>query len=68
MVDLLKYFFEITLRISGSMYVMSNTFFSEIGDLSFILNEWKNSSDLDVKILGTSMKTKFDKYWGNPKK
>ena len=47
------------------MYVTSNTLFSEIGDLSCILNEWKNSSDLDVKNLGDSIKTKFDKYWGD---
>ncbi|XP_031099798.1 zinc finger BED domain-containing protein RICESLEEPER 2-like [Ipomoea triloba] len=39
MVKLLKCFYEMTLRISGSLYVTANNFFSEISDLSCMLSE-----------------------------
>ncbi|XP_050222385.1 zinc finger BED domain-containing protein RICESLEEPER 2-like [Mercurialis annua] len=68
MTSLLEHFYNVTLRISGSLYVTSNTFFSEISDLSCILNEWKDCAELDVRQLGDSMKGKFDKYWGDPEK
>ena len=57
-----------TLRISGSQYVTSNSFFSEISDLHCMIKDWKNSSDLSVHTMGINMRTKFDKYWGDPQK
>ncbi|KAG8651822.1 hypothetical protein MANES_06G026760v8 [Manihot esculenta] len=65
MADMLAHFYELTLRISGSRYVTSNLFFSEISDLAFILNQWINSNDFDMKSMGERMKVKFDKYWGD---
>ncbi|KAG8661312.1 hypothetical protein MANES_02G223166v8 [Manihot esculenta] len=65
MADMLAHFYELTLRISGSRYVTSNLFFSEVSDLAFILNQWINSNDLDMKSMGERMKVKFDKYWGD---
>ena len=35
----LEHFYNMTLRISGSQYVTSNTFFSEIVDLFYLLND-----------------------------
>ncbi|GER39285.1 HAT family dimerisation domain containing protein [Striga asiatica] len=55
--DLLKHFYEMTLRISASLYVTSHTFFNEISNLCCILNEWKESDDYEIKDLGTSMKS-----------
>ncbi|XP_050238141.1 zinc finger BED domain-containing protein RICESLEEPER 2-like [Mercurialis annua] len=68
MTSLLEHFYNVTLRISGSLYVTSNTFFSEISDLSCILNEWKECAESEIRQLGNSMKMKFDKYWGDPEK
>ncbi|XP_021602385.2 zinc finger BED domain-containing protein RICESLEEPER 2-like [Manihot esculenta] len=65
MADMLTHFYELTLRISGSRYVTSNLFFSEISDLAFILNQWINSNDFDMKSMGERMKVKFDNYWGD---
>lgn len=61
LVDMLKIFFDMTLRISGSQYVTSNTFFSEISDLHCMLLEWENATDLSVQKMGMNMRMKFDK-------
>ena len=57
-----------TLRISGSQYVTANSFFSEIYDLYHILNEWKSDVDPSKRAMAFSMKSKCDKYWGDPQK
>ena len=61
-VDMLKLFYEMTLRISGSLYVIANSFFSEISDLHLTLNEWQSSSDVSIISMGMSIKSKFEKY------
>ncbi|XP_019153680.1 PREDICTED: zinc finger BED domain-containing protein RICESLEEPER 2-like [Ipomoea nil] len=64
LVKLLKCFYEMTIRISGSLYVTANTFFSEISYLYCILNEMVEA-DGAVKLMGANMKAKFEKYWGD---
>ncbi|XP_031103227.1 zinc finger BED domain-containing protein RICESLEEPER 2-like [Ipomoea triloba] len=68
MVKLLKCFYEMTLRISGSLYVTANNFFSEISDLSCMLSEMVEAESASVNLMGLNMKTKFEKYWGDPDK
>ncbi|KAF2316103.1 hypothetical protein GH714_041075 [Hevea brasiliensis] len=65
MAEMLSYFYELTLRISGSRYITSNMVFGEISDLAFILNQWVDSTNIEVKNMGDRMKKKFDKYWGD---
>ena len=68
LVDFLKKFFEMTLRISGSQYVTANSFLTEISDLFVVLHEWQNCGDVSKRSMAFSMKAKFDKYWGDPQK
>ena len=68
LVDFLEKFYLMTLRISGSHYVTANTFFYEIADLFCILKEWQSCDDVSKRSMAFSMKTKFDKYWGDPTK
>ncbi|XP_019164427.1 PREDICTED: zinc finger BED domain-containing protein RICESLEEPER 2-like [Ipomoea nil] len=49
-VKLLKAFYDMTVRISGSLYVTSNTFFSEISDLSCMLEAMVNSEQGTEKL------------------
>ena len=65
---LLHYFYDLTLKISGSQYVTSNTLLQEVSVVYFLLQEWCRSDDFEVYQMGMRMKTKFDKYWGEPKK
>lgn len=67
-VEFLGHFYELTLRISGSRYVISNIFFDEISSVDCLLQEWKSSNDLELSCMGEKMKLKFDKYWGDPDK
>ncbi|CAH9081360.1 unnamed protein product [Cuscuta europaea] len=67
-VTILKHFYEMTLRISGSLYVTSNTFFSEISDLFLVLKDMVASPTASVGAMGSTMKSKLDKYWGDPEK
>ncbi|XP_019150210.1 PREDICTED: zinc finger BED domain-containing protein RICESLEEPER 2-like [Ipomoea nil] len=68
LVMVLKSFYEMTVRISGSLYVTSNTFFSEISDLSCLLKNMEEATEDSVKLMGKNMRAKFDKYWGEPEK
>jgi len=62
LVKILKSSYELTVRISSSLYVTSNTFFSEVSDLSCILNEVLGVESISVQIMGRNMRAKFDKY------
>ena len=63
LVDFLKCFYYMTVRVSGSLYVTANKFFSEISDLFCVLNDWMISDDASKRAMGFSMKSKFDKYF-----
>ncbi|XP_050238317.1 zinc finger BED domain-containing protein RICESLEEPER 2-like [Mercurialis annua] len=63
---MLECFYKMTLRVSGSLYVTSNNHLNEISDLCTILQDWIASSDVSLRLMGTRMKAKFDKYWGDP--
>ncbi|KAH9670185.1 BED-type domain-containing protein [Citrus sinensis] len=62
----LKSFYDITLKFSGSMYVTSNLYFHEMcsihSDLTSLI---ESSDDLVLSKMATSMKNKYDKYWGS---
>ncbi|XP_031097181.1 zinc finger BED domain-containing protein RICESLEEPER 2-like [Ipomoea triloba] len=64
LVQLLKCFYDMTVRISGSLYVTANTFFSEISDLYCLLNGMVEAGGA-VGFMGENMKLKFSKYWGD---
>ncbi|XP_077211612.1 zinc finger BED domain-containing protein RICESLEEPER 1-like isoform X1 [Tasmannia lanceolata] len=61
----LKSFYEATLRLSGSLYVTSNSYFHEIFKIERLLDESSKSGDTYLSIMAFKMKEKFDKYWGN---
>ncbi|XP_062098222.1 zinc finger BED domain-containing protein RICESLEEPER 1-like [Humulus lupulus] len=64
-VKFLKAFYELTLKLSGSLYVTSNLFFQEILEVQVELNDIKSSTDELMSKMAGSMQLKFDKYWGN---
>ncbi|WOK93097.1 zinc finger BED domain-containing protein RICESLEEPER 2-like [Canna indica] len=64
-ISMLGLFYDTTVRVSSSLYVTSNTFWTEISDLLGAILEWTRSNDSNVNVMGTKMKAKFDKYWGN---
>ncbi|KAI9091200.1 hypothetical protein K1719_028264 [Acacia pycnantha] len=66
MTMVLGHFYNLTNRISGSLYVTSNNFFREIYKVYRFLNEWLKSDVLELCNVASRMKEKFDKYWGDP--
>ncbi|XVF46975.1 hypothetical protein PTKIN_Ptkin03bG0071800 [Pterospermum kingtungense] len=49
---LLKKFYDLTVKISGSSYVTTNLYLDDI-------------CDIDLRLMAKRMKEKYDKYWGN---
>ena len=49
-VVILRSFYEMTIRISGSLYVTSNTYLSEISDLSYALTEMMGSLNATERV------------------
>ncbi|KAM0872579.1 hypothetical protein ACQ4PT_038605 [Festuca glaucescens] len=68
----LKYFYDLTNKVSGTKYITSNTFFEEIATVSYLLGEWSEhvicGDDEIFKSMAIKMKDKYDKYWGDPEK
>ena len=49
MADFLEHFHDLTVRVSSSLHVTSNTFFQEIGEVHLLIQSWMNSTnDLQV--------------------
>uniref|UniRef100_A0A7N0VCY4 hAT-like transposase RNase-H fold domain-containing protein n=1 Tax=Kalanchoe fedtschenkoi TaxID=63787 RepID=A0A7N0VCY4_KALFE len=60
----LKTFFEVTKKLSGSLYVTSNSYFHDIMTIQSTIYSWSNSRDPVLKNMADRMSLKFDKYWG----
>lgn len=63
MINFLQHFYELTLRISGSLYTTTNLFFHEIFMVYRLLSEWIKNDDEELSKMATKMKEKYDKYW-----
>ena len=61
----LKNFYEVTKRMSGTLYTTSNSYFHEVCAIEQLLREWSRNSDPSLSLMAMKMKEKFDKYWGN---
>ncbi|KAH0729524.1 hypothetical protein KY290_000648 [Solanum tuberosum] len=68
MVKFLEILYVLTLKVSGSNYVTSNTHFVEIAELNLILKDMMANDDGNLKEIAESMNEKFKKYWGEPHK
>ncbi|XP_042944041.1 zinc finger BED domain-containing protein RICESLEEPER 2-like isoform X2 [Carya illinoinensis] len=68
MVKFLKIFYDATVRLSGSLYVTSNAYFQEICGIQSHLSKMSQSNDPVLKVMATSMKSKYNKYWGSIEK
>ena len=64
----LKVFYDVTKRLSGSLYVTSNDYFHQVCAIEQLLSDWAKHSDIRLSIMAKKMKEKFDKYWGNIEK
>uniref|UniRef100_A0A7N1A947 BED-type domain-containing protein n=1 Tax=Kalanchoe fedtschenkoi TaxID=63787 RepID=A0A7N1A947_KALFE len=61
----LKNFYNLTNRISGSKYVTSNIFFTEISEVICKIKSWQEGTDHGLVEMANKMKAKYDKYWGD---
>lgn len=64
----LEHFYQLTMRISGSLYVTCNNFFDEITSVDILLRSSKESSDFDLANMADKMREKYEKYWGDIEK
>jgi len=64
MAQFLKYFYELTLRVSATSRPTSHTYFHEIADVLVLLRQWCHSEDTLCKEMGQKMLVKYYKYWG----
>ena len=67
-VKFLKFFYEVTLRFSGSLYVTSNVFFHELCVMKTELTNLCESEDPLLSMMARNMHEKFNKYWGDIEK
>ncbi|XP_055803527.1 zinc finger BED domain-containing protein RICESLEEPER 1-like [Solanum dulcamara] len=68
MVIFLKRFYDLTEKVSGSLYVTSAGHFEDIVELHNHLRECMEDNDPSLAKMGEKMKQKFVKYWGAPEK
>nr|XP_019707766.1 zinc finger BED domain-containing protein RICESLEEPER 1-like [Elaeis guineensis] len=61
----LKYFYDATLRASGSHYVTTNDYFHMVYGIGIKINSHISSEDSSFKEMAIRMKKEHDKYWAN---
>ncbi|KAK3229766.1 hypothetical protein Dsin_001647 [Dipteronia sinensis] len=61
--DRLKLFFEVTELFLGTKYPTANLYFPKICEIRFSIYEWKNSTCDEIRIMASSMISKFEQYW-----
>uniref|UniRef100_A0A803MKN7 BED-type domain-containing protein n=1 Tax=Chenopodium quinoa TaxID=63459 RepID=A0A803MKN7_CHEQI len=66
--EFLQAFYDLTLHVSGSLYVTSNLFFHELVSVVVLLKDLVSSDDPDMCLMACRMKEKYEKYWGDPEK
>ncbi|KAL6509957.1 hypothetical protein OROMI_034988 [Orobanche minor] len=66
-VKFLKKFYDATLKLSAYKTVTANVPFREMYSMVDELKKAMRSDDSFMQRVATTMKTKFDKYWGNIK-
>ncbi|TXG59748.1 hypothetical protein EZV62_014321 [Acer yangbiense] len=64
-VKFLKKFYDATLKFSASLSVTSNLYFHEVFSIQSELTELSTNTDPFLGTMATSMKRKYDKYWGS---
>jgi hypothetical protein len=67
-IKFLQVFYDVTLKISGSMYSTSNLFFDILCFVHSYLIEYFKSSNPLLSTIVNRMKVKYDKYWGDVEK
>ncbi|XP_057761076.1 zinc finger BED domain-containing protein RICESLEEPER 1-like [Arachis stenosperma] len=63
----LEMFYDATLHISGSSYVTSNLYMKEVFALGRRIQQYRDDDDLNIRLMASKMKAKYNKYWGNAK-
>ncbi|CAA0828143.1 Unknown protein [Striga hermonthica] len=61
----LKRFYDVTCKLSGTLYATSNMYFPEIIRTLKEIENFEKSSDMCLMEMGKQMRKKFDKYWGS---
>ncbi|GJT80232.1 zinc finger BED domain-containing protein RICESLEEPER 2-like protein [Tanacetum coccineum] len=65
----LEHFYELTLKVSGTLYVTSNSFLDDITSIEAALNNCINGvPDKNLVVMAKMMKCKFHKYYGSLEK
>ncbi|CAN1244241.1 hypothetical protein LINPERPRIM_LOCUS5999 [Linum perenne] len=59
----LKFFYDLTIRISGTSYVTTHLFFKELCDVFDEIVEMEESYDSEVREMAFRIKLKVAKYW-----
>ncbi|GJR01522.1 putative leucine-rich repeat domain-like protein [Tanacetum coccineum] len=65
----LEHFYQLTLKVSGTLYVTSNSFLDDITSIEAALNNCINGvPDKNLVVMAKMMKCKFHKYYGSLEK
>ncbi|KAL4302000.1 hypothetical protein GQ457_10G011150 [Hibiscus cannabinus] len=64
-IKILQPFYDLTLKVSGSLHVTAHCFWETLIEIHCLLDEWLNCDDLDIVSMASKMKDKYDKYWGD---
>lgn len=66
-VKILKMFYQVTLKFSGTLYVTSNVFCHEIVEIHATLSSLNLHQESMLSSMAKRMLSKFEKYWENYK-
>ncbi|KAK8713332.1 hypothetical protein V6N13_148553 [Hibiscus sabdariffa] len=64
-IKILQPFYDLRLKVSGSLHVTAHCFWETLIEIHCLLDEWLNCDDLDIVSMASKMKDKYNKYWGD---
>ncbi|KAK8614082.1 hypothetical protein V6N13_122457 [Hibiscus sabdariffa] len=64
-IKILEPFYDLTLKVSGSLHVTAHCFWETLIEIHCLLDELLNCDDLDIVSMASKMKDKYNKYWGD---
>ncbi|XP_020989632.1 zinc finger BED domain-containing protein RICESLEEPER 2-like [Arachis duranensis] len=65
-VPFLRVFSDATIRVSGTLYVTSDTYMKEVFAIGRFIRHSCDSVDFSTMSMAKRMRVKYEKYWGNP--
>nr|XP_027094075.1 zinc finger BED domain-containing protein RICESLEEPER 2-like [Coffea arabica] len=66
-IQILRHLYGLTLHLSCSRHVTTNTIFARLFEVHHLLSEWQDSTEMGISSMARRLREKYTNYWGKYK-